>query len=58
MTVGEMIAKLQQFDPNLELLITDGHDAQCYRGSYAVDLFLDCDGYAFCDIGIGGCKED
>jgi hypothetical protein len=60
MRVSELIKKLQdQLDVvgDVEVLITDGFQAECYRGDYAVELFVDVDGYSFIDIGIGGCAE-
>ena len=60
MLVSEMIAKLQQTmeqTGDVDLLVTDGFQAECYRGDFAVEVFVDCDGYSFIDIGIGGCND-
>lgn len=60
MFATEMIAKIQkQIDEHgdCELLITDGWQCECYRGDFVVEPFVDCDGYKYIDIGIGGCRE-
>ena len=60
MLVSEMIAQLQaHMDEvgDVEVLVTDGFRAQCYRGDFEVDIFIDVDGYTSIDIGIGGCGE-
>jgi len=61
MRVSELIQKLQAIaeeaggDP--DVLITDGFKCECYRGDYAVEVFVDLDGYTFVDIGIGGLQD-
>ena len=60
MRTTEMIAELQALvdeHGDCELLVTDGYQAECYRGDFATELFVDCNGYKFIDIGIGGCRE-
>lgn len=56
MTVAEIIAALQVFPMDAEVLITDGYGAKCYRGGYEIIPYLDND-VLFVDIGIGGCNE-
>lgn len=57
MTVGELVDKLNKFDPTMEVLITDGYNFYFYRGEYLVSEFNDND-VTFVDIGIGGCLEE
>ena len=60
MLVSELIKKLQKLQEQVgdaEVLITDGFQQECYRGDYAVEVFIDPDGYSFIDIGIGGLAE-
>lgn len=54
MTVIELISKLQEFPPDLEVTITDGFSASVFHGDFEVQKFLDCDGYPSVDIGVGG----
>lgn len=54
MTVQELIDKLKKFPPTHEVVITDGFEAYCYGGDFAVELFNDGDTEVV-DIGIGGC---
>ncbi len=58
MRVSELKRILNEFDDDLEVLITDGFNARCYRGAFSVESFIDLDGYEFADIGIGGCEEE
>ena len=56
MLVKDLIEKLSQYDPELEVLVTDGYDGNFYRGEYSVTLFKDdCE---YVDIGVGGCREE
>ena len=60
MTVDEMIAKLTELRSvygNVEVLITDGHQANCYRGQYEIIAWDEDNGQMCIDIGIGGCLE-
>lgn len=60
MKVSEMISQLQAMQNELgdvDVLITDGYQARCYRGDYAVMRWIDDDGNYVVDIGIGGCEE-
>lgn len=60
MRVSEMIRRLEQYQAELgdvEVLITDGHNAECYRGDYEIEPWQDDDDKWCIDIGIGGCKE-
>ena len=62
MKVGELIDKLQELkdqEGDLEVLVTDGFDARCYLGAYAINVFEDCDDdeTRFIDVGIGGLAE-
>lgn len=61
MTIFELISRLEELalavGPDAPVLITDGFNAQCYRGEYQVARWVDDDGVECCDIGIGGCEE-
>lgn len=57
MTVQELINALKKFNPDTEVLITDGEMVNCYRGDYYIGEFEDIDGKRYVDIGIGGCLE-
>lgn len=60
MKISEMIAKLQAKQDKLgdvEVLITDGFECNCYRGDYEIIEWQEDDGSMTVDIGIGGCKE-
>lgn len=63
-TVGELIAKLQEFDKDLPVTISDGYEMVFYAGEYEVTLYdgFDCFeelGYsAVCDIGVGGTRSN
>ena len=60
MRVSELIAHLERYQAELgdvEVLITDGFNAECYRGDYDIEPWQDDDGKWCIDIGIGGCKE-
>ena len=57
MKVGQLISKLKEFDPDMEVLITDGYNCMFYRGNYVLTKFED-NGEAYVDIGIGGCMEE
>lgn len=60
MKLSEMIAKLQELEAEVgdaEVLITDGHNAACYRGDYEIVTWREDDGTLAVDIGIGGCLE-
>ena len=52
MKVSELINKLSEFDPDAEVLITDGFKCLCYSGNYSINLFENS-----VDIGIGGCED-
>ncbi len=58
MTVAEMIEKLQQYPPNMEVQITDGFQYKFYKGNFEFQLFEDTDGSTFVDIGVGGFDYD
>ena len=61
MRVSEMIKQLQTLQTQLgdvEVLVTDGHNAACYRGDYEIIEWQDDDGKMCVDIGIGGCLEE
>ena len=60
MKTSELIAKLSKImaeSGDLEVLVTDGFNAQCYRGNYEVVKWQEDDGQWCVDIGIGGCAE-
>ena len=54
MTVQELITALQDFNPTLEVTITDGFDYRHYRGAFEAKLFKEQPGTYSVDIGIGG----
>ena len=54
MTVQELLTVLQEFDPELEVTITDGFECRHYRGAFELKLFEDLPGKYVVDIGIGG----
>ena len=54
MNVGEVIEKLKQFDPEMEVIISDGWDFKFYHMNGAV--IQEFEGKV--DIGIGGCEEE
>ena len=54
MTVQELLTVLQEFDPELEVIITDGFECIHYRGAFELKLFEDLPGKYVVDIGIGG----
>jgi hypothetical protein len=60
MKIKQLITELQNLcddiGEDVEVLITDGFDARCYRGDFAVQSWQE-DGKMFVDIGIGGCEE-
>lgn len=58
MTVQELITELSKYDPNTEVLITDGMNAYCYKGQYKINTYTDLDNKTYVDIGIGGCMEN
>lgn len=58
MSVSELIAKLSTFQPDAEVLITDGFKCLCYRGDYDVEAWMDDAGKVCVDIGLGGCEEE
>lgn len=61
MRLNEFITSLQALQEELgdvEVLVTDGFDAKCYRGDYAFQAWQDDSGQMYADIGIGGCLEE
>ena len=58
MTVKELITKLQKFNPDLEVTITDGWECVCYHTkNIEIKEFQD-NGVTEVDIGIGGCRTN
>ena len=60
MKISELIAALEARmaqDGDVEVLVTDGYNAFCYRGEYSVARFVCDGGEIVADIGIGGCIE-
>jgi len=49
----EMVEKLIQFDPEADVIISDGYNCRFYSGDYSIDLFE-----GKIDIGIGGCEDE
>ena len=61
MRITEMIERLTALRTELgdvEVLVTDGFNAECYRGNYEIIKWQDDDGTMTVDIGIGGCREE
>ena len=58
MTVAEMLMKLYQYTPDLDVKLTDGYKSHFYEGAFEFQLFEDFDGSKFVDIGIGGFEEE
>ena len=61
MRVSEMIRRLEQYQAELgdvEVLASDGYNAQCYHGGYEIEPWQDDDGKWCIDIGIGGLREE
>jgi len=55
MKVRELIAELQKFDSEYEVIITDGHSCSCYHtNGLQLQEWKDDDGTMCVDIGIGG----
>lgn len=61
MNLDTLISKLTALRDELggetTVLITDGYNAQCYNGDYAVEKFVSEINEVFVDIGIGGTLE-
>jgi hypothetical protein len=58
MKVKELIKKLECFDPELEVTITDGFEALCYHtNGCEIALFEDGNSKVV-DVGIGGLNEN
>jgi hypothetical protein len=57
MKVKELIKKLKEFPPGLEVTISDGYDFRFYVGNFSVELFEDEEGTSKVDIGIGGFEQ-
>jgi hypothetical protein len=52
MKVKELIEKLQQFSPELEVQLNDGFEFQVHRGEFSFNLYNDLyDGKTYLDIG-------
>lgn len=61
MRITEMIERLTALRTELgdvEVLVTDGFNAECYRGNYEIIKWQEDDGTMTVDIGIGGCREE
>ena len=57
MKVKELIARLDEFNSELDVVITDGYEAVCYHTEGAEMVkFEDEKGFAVVDIGIGGLR--
>ena len=57
MNVGQLKQALENFNDEVELVITDGFKGLCYRGDFAVQPFEEANSVVV-DIGIGGCEEN
>lgn len=52
MKVKELMDKLQQFSPELEVQLNDGFEFQVHRGDFIFNLYNDpYDGKTYLDIG-------
>jgi hypothetical protein len=58
MKVRELIEKLKEFDPELEVIITDGYECRTYHTKGIEIQVFEWDGKKDLDIGIGGCEID
>lgn len=58
MKVKELIEKLQQFNPELEVVITDGYECLVYHTKGIEIKEFEWDGTVDVDIGIGGCRSN
>lgn len=54
MKVRDMIEKLQGYDPELEVTITDGFECRSFRGDFEFSLYEIDENIKELDIGIGG----
>ena len=54
MKVKRLIELLSLYDPELEVVIVDGHSCRMYAGDFEVESFKYLDGSVTLDIGIGG----
>jgi len=58
MTVGKLIERLQEFDRDLPVTLTDGHECTWYNlGKAEFELCVEGRRSSL-DIGIGGCKSN
>jgi hypothetical protein len=55
--INQLQKLYEEVGEDVEVLITDGFQAGCYRGDFAVEVYEDIDGTIYADIGIGGCDE-
>lgn len=55
MKIENLIKKLNKFPKDLEVTITDGHEAVSYHGEFEFQLCEES-GNKFLDIGIGGLR--
>lgn len=55
MKVKELIEKLKEFDPELEVTISDGYRCHFYHTKGIEIQVFEWDGVKDLDIGIGGC---
>lgn len=53
MKVKELIERLSEFDPNMEVVISDGYDAIFYAGEFVIEEFE-----GDLDIGVGGLRVE
>lgn len=56
MKIKELIEKLKQFDPELEVVITDGYECRVYHTKKIEIQVFEFNGKRDLDIGIGGCQ--
>ena len=54
MKIKEMIEKLKEYDPELEVTITDGFECRSFRGDFEFSLYKIDENIKELDIGIGG----
>jgi hypothetical protein len=57
MIVKELIEKLQKYNENMEVTITDGFNYKFYHtNKLLITEFYDSQDIKYLDIGIGGCE--
>ena len=58
MTKQDILRFLAKYEDDTEILVTDGFEALCYCGDFALQEWKTEDGKITVDIGVGGCREN